>query len=149
MVGRIKKDKFIFEIVWITVALIIALIKFYLEFYESKDHIEFVLMFYIVIMYVIPTVVNAKFSSSLFYLKNMKRKVKHKKLKENIETGYAILNFSFWWSLASNLLAHSLVILYFEKLNSNSRIFFYAFVVIYVHTFFVGILTKTLNYFEE
>lgn len=61
MVEKFKQDKFTFEICWMFMLLIVAILKFYIEIYDSNEKMDYFIMIYTTCVYVIPILINARF----------------------------------------------------------------------------------------
>ncbi|MFS7398070.1 hypothetical protein [Carnobacterium maltaromaticum] len=149
MLDRIKREKLMFEIFWLLLLFFIATFKFYLGIYGRNKHIDFMMMFYTAVVYLVPNIVNARFCVTLYSLKNEGRKCKSDQLRKNVKTGYNLLNIFFWMSFMGNLAIHSIVFLFFNQAIFNSSLVFILILISYVFTFFIGLLTKFLNYFDS
>lgn len=149
MLDRIKREKLMFEIFWLLLLFCVATLKFYLGIYGSDKHVDFMMMFYTAVVYLVPNIVNARFCVTIYSLKNEGRVYKSNRLKKNVKIGYLLLNVFFWLSVMGNLAIHSIVFLFFNQAMFNSSLLFVLILSSYVFTFFIGLLTKFLNYFDS
>lgn len=148
MLEKFRKEKFGFEIFWLLLTGGIAFLKFIMEYRKVNADYDYYMIFYTAIIFVIPNLINARFCTNIFLMKYENKEFKNTDHKAAMNRGYLILNGLFWTSSFLNLILHALTYVFLESNKKYSLVFvFMGFN--YALTFFIGMLSKFLTYFES
>ncbi len=147
MMERIKREKLFFELFWLLLTAIVAILKLYFEYVDKQADSDYKMILYTLVIFLVPLLFGIRMSSNLFILRYKGRDFKNKLHEKSYRIAHNILYLGFWFVVCSTLIFQT-CIYSFEFNETGKKVLFSLMLFDYSVALFLGMTNKCLNYIE-
>lgn len=148
MEKTIKLEKLFFELFWLFLTAIVAMVKLYLEFLNNQSFMDYQSVLYTLLVFIVPTMFNIRSATTLFMLQYENKMVTNEAHKRGYSKVHKFLYYSFWIIVCSTIVLQ-MVIFNFDLGSRSKKIVFVLVIINYSFALFLGATNKFLNYLES